>query len=229
MKARSGYFRAGAIAGAPIFLHWSLPLGPFVFSGFRFIPGLFFSILAIILVHELGHALVAKARGCQPQAIEMHALGGLCRAQINTEMDGVSIAWGGVLAQLWLYVTVRLAAVFWFPETQQLQYAYEALTYTNLVIAAFNLIPIAPFDGAEAWKIFSVLGWFRVEKIVTKPTAADDSPRARRREVHPVERVRETAGAGSVEIASEEDAALAVKEALAKAREDARASRDGVT
>ena len=48
MPVRNGHVRVGAILGVPIFLHWSLPIGLFVFSGFEFVPEIFFGIFASI-------------------------------------------------------------------------------------------------------------------------------------------------------------------------------------
>lgn len=215
MPVRNGHVRVGAILGVPIFLHWSLPIGLFVFSGFEFVPEIFFGIFAIILVHELGHAAMAKLRGCPVQAIEMSGIGGVCRAQSRTELDVIAIAWGGVLAQLWLYLVVTGYFLVLPVETPSQIIFHSVMTRTNLMIVGLNLIPIEPLDGAQAWRIVPALGWFRREDKAPPLTAADD-PRAAKR------------AAPAVATATEDEIAQTVKEALARAREESRPSRDSV-
>jgi len=37
---------------------------------------------------------------------------------------------------------------------------FRVLIQTNLLIMVFNLIPVAPLDGAKAWRVLSMLkGW----------------------------------------------------------------------
>lgn len=157
MKARTGYLRAGAIAGVPIHLHASLPIGPLLFSGFQVRPGLWVGVLVIVLVHELGHAAMARARGCAVDRIEMHALGGACLTHTATPLDRIAIAWGGVLAQAWLALaTVALGLIvpvttpFWADVA-------DAFVFANLLIAALNLLPFGPLDGKTAWQIVPAL------------------------------------------------------------------------
>jgi Zn-dependent protease len=210
MKARPGYFALGSVLGVPLFVHWSLPLGPILLSGLRFAPGLYVGILAIILVHELGHALLARHRGCEVKAIEMHAFGGVCRSEVHTALDGIVIAWGGVLAQAWLYIVVVALSLLWTPTTRAMIDLVYALTVSNLVVAAVNLIPLGPLDGKEAWQIFRALGAFGGLK--EEPPALLD----------------EDDGLAIDANADADDVVQTVNDALAQAKRDARAARDRV-
>jgi Zn-dependent protease len=211
MTPRPGYFALGSVLGVPLFVHWSLPIGPILLSGLRFAPGLYFGILAIILVHELGHAMLAKHRGCEVQAIEMHAFGGVCRSEVHTTLDGIVIAWGGVLAQAWLYIVVVALTLLWTPTTRAMTDLVYALTVSNLVVAAVNLIPIGSLDGKEAWQIFRALGAFGGLKAEDVVLPDDDGTDA------------------DVAVGTDaDDVVRTVSDALAQAKRDARISRDRV-
>jgi Zn-dependent protease len=69
-----------------------------------------------------------------------------------------AIAWGGVLAQLALLIPALAVALFLpAPQSAFLAELLEAFTRTNAILIAFNLIPIKPLDGAEAWPLFGHL------------------------------------------------------------------------
>lgn len=177
----TGYWNVGRIMGVPIRLHWSIPVGAFVFGRFRFVPGFWVGFFLLVLVHELGHAFLVKQRGLRNREIRVHGLGGVSIHERGSIYDQAIIAWGGVLAQLLvLYVptaiVTRLVAVPAVPFVLEL---LSAFLYTNLVLAAFNLIPIAPFDGAMAWKL-PRLWWAR-----RKGSSAKRKPKAQRQAGEP--------------------------------------------
>jgi hypothetical protein len=93
----------------------------------------------------------------------------------------------------------------------------HVLVETNLVIAAFNLIPLPPFDGAQAWRIVSVLGAFRRRKAVA-PLSDRDDPRV-------ASPAPSRTGKASEGASDEDEIALTVKEALARARDESRPPR----
>ena len=154
MRVRDGYFVIGHFRRAPIRIHWSMPLGAFVLCGFSFAPGAWLGFLILVLVHELGHALLAGAVGGHVFSIDVHAAGGSCdwTGEVTMKQRAI-VAWGGVLAQL----AVLLTAPLWssvLPSGGFGGALTSTLTRTNLVLIALNLIPTPPFDGAEAWRLF---------------------------------------------------------------------------
>lgn len=158
----TGYWNVGRIMGVPIRLHWSIPVGAFVFGHFRFVPGFWVGFFLLVLIHELGHAFLVKRRGLRNREIRVHGLGGVSIHERGSLYDQSIIAWGGVLAQLLvLYVPTKIVtSLVPIPPVAFLHELLSAFLYTNLILAAFNLIPIAPFDGANAWK-FPRLWWAR--------------------------------------------------------------------
>ena len=113
--------------------------------------------LAVMLVHELGHAWVAHHRGTRVTGIELHGMHGLCRyEQPYYALDDFLIAWGGVAAQLLL---LALAAPFgWLlrfaPHTLELALrpTFTMLVWANLLMIMFNLLPVQGLDGWKAWR-----------------------------------------------------------------------------
>jgi stage IV sporulation protein FB len=156
---QSGYLQIGRWRGVPIRIHLLTPLGALVFTGFRFAPGAWVGFLLLVLLHEMGHALLVMRYRLRVSSIELHAYGGLCRwSGQATDWERAVIAWGGVIAQATLgAVTVGLVAVFGYPRDMFARELVEVFTRTNLWLMLINLAPFPPLDGAEAWKIVGEL------------------------------------------------------------------------
>lgn len=153
-----GFFRIGRFRGAPVLVHWSLPIAALVFGGFTLDPVRWLGFVALVLVHELGHAILVRRIGDEVVAIKLHAFGGTCEwAGYPTRAERALVAWGGVLAQaaVWLVATIVFAILP--PVSGVLASVAYVLTTENLRLALFNLIPFPPLDGHEAWKLFGIL------------------------------------------------------------------------
>ena len=174
----TGYWNVGRIMGVPIRLHWSIPVGAFVFGHFRFVPGFWVGFFLLVLVHELGHAFLVRQRGLHNREIRVHGLGGVSIHERGSIYDQAIIAWGGVLAQLLvLYVPTKIVtSLVALPRLPFLLELLSAFLYTNLILAAFNLIPIPPFDGAMAWKL-PRLWWAR--RKGSRPRKKPEPPQRR--------------------------------------------------
>jgi Zn-dependent protease len=153
MKRR--YLEIGRIGGAPVRLHWTVPIGALLLTRLRFAPGEWIGFVLLVLLHEIGHALLARHFGLEVLAVDVHGYGGRCAyAGDPTQQQNAVIAWGGVLAQAALLVAaVLLMGVFGVPEGGFFRDLASALTWDNVMLIGLNLLPIAPLDGAEAWKL----------------------------------------------------------------------------
>lgn len=151
-----GYVRVGRVRGVPIRLHWTLPLGALLLGGGRVVPGLWLGVLALVALHEAGHALLVHRFGLVNLGIDLSALGGRCRwTGEPSALERSAIAWGGVLAQLVVLVPALVVSmVVELPSSGFLAELMEALTRANLILIAINLLPVPPLDGAEAWPFF---------------------------------------------------------------------------
>lgn len=171
--------------GVPVRAHWLvLALAAFDLAlGRPWVRLVGFAL--IILVHELGHAVLVKRYGLRVTAIHIHPLGGECiHEAARTQRQNVIIAWGGVLAQAALIAAAFAVMLLW-PELHG-PYVSELLsvfTVSNAFMIAFNLIPIRPLDGYTAWQLKHLRGKpVPVKEVVAKAKAKPNAVSATRRE-----------------------------------------------
>lgn len=108
-----------------------------------------------IVVHELSHALVARARGVSVRSITLFALGGV--ATMETPAPDAKtefwIAVAGPIASVAIGLGCYALAVSlgWSPESdvRPATAVLGWLGYINIALAVFNLIPGFPLDGGR--------------------------------------------------------------------------------
>lgn len=153
--------------GIPFRVHFTVPIGLAIMSRFTFAPGFWLGFLLVILVHELGHAVLVRSRGLRVVGIDLTGFGGVCKHTAGTERDTIVIAWGGVLGQLVLgLLAFGLRSVLFARLGDFGLELYLALTEYSAVLAAINLMPLPGLDGGYAWRI--VKDWKRSPSA--KPT-----------------------------------------------------------
>jgi Zn-dependent protease/CBS domain-containing protein len=106
-----------------------------------------------ILLHELGHAVVARSRGMPIRGITLFLFGGV--AEIGDEPPSAATEFRMAIAGP--VVSVILAAAFWFlarlgstvgwPHPAVIILGY--LAFINAVVLVFNMIPAFPLDGGR--------------------------------------------------------------------------------
>ena len=165
MRFANGYLVLGRWRGAPVRAHWSVPIGAFVFGQFQFVPGFWLGFFLLILIHEMGHAIVVHRQRCRVISIDVHGVGGLCQwTGAATAIGRARIAWGGVQAQFaLLLLTIAALQIFGRP-TPFVAQLVSAFTTTNLILILINLIPAPSLDGGEAWKLPGLL-WRRRRRL----------------------------------------------------------------
>jgi len=156
----------GHFGGAPVTLHWTLLLF-FIFAGAAtrsIVGGLvaFAAMLILLLMHELGHAVVARWLGLRVIAIRLYGFHGICVHTFpETEGASVAVAWGGVLAQIVLFAVVVTIAKILSSMAGGIPWVLDPAFFVwaplNLLVIFTNLLPITPLDGAVAWKGIPVL------------------------------------------------------------------------
>jgi Zn-dependent protease len=154
-----GYFLVGRWLGTPVRVHWTAPIGALVFSGAKLAPGAWLAFAIVVLAHEQGHALLARVFRLRVTGIDLHGAGGECRYAGNpTPVQRAVVAWGGVLGQLALLAVVAVLAARFQPGREGfVADLVQAATAANVLLALFNLLPVAPFDGREAWALVPAL------------------------------------------------------------------------
>ena len=164
-----GSFKLGTLAGVDIRLHytwllaffliaWSLALGYFPMSGHSagsvtyWVLGVVAALLlfASVVVHELGHSLVARSRGLRVDSITLFIFGGVSNIEREpaTAKDEFLISVVGPLTSL------VLAGLFWsigvlLPPESAASAVSGYLAYANLLLGLFNIVPGFPLDGGR--------------------------------------------------------------------------------
>jgi Zn-dependent protease len=133
------------------FKNWSI--GLYWFMGAITAVMLFVSVL----IHELGHSLVARRSGLNVSRITLFIFGGL--SHLETEpTDATAEFWIAVVGPL---ISFALAATFRELEpivasSPELLALCEYLALINLILAVFNLVPGFPLDGG---RVFRAIVW----------------------------------------------------------------------
>ena len=116
-------------------------------------------LYASVLVHELSHSVVARLFGLPVRAITLHILGGVSEIEREPRTPGREflIAFAGPALSAALAGAGYLAYAL-VPLSPVAELLVEALTFANLVVALFNLLPGLPLDGgrmirAAVWKV----------------------------------------------------------------------------
>ncbi len=165
------------IRGVDTYVHWSVfVIVAFILAGVASRPALTILGLAcylgIFLIHEAGHALVARRRGCGVVSIELYPIFGITKFERPwSELDHSLIAWGGVMAQAIFFVPLLAwVALFGYSKLDWFNMIIAILGFYSLAVAIFNLLPVHPLDGAQAWRLLPELLAARHRKIHRKPT-----------------------------------------------------------
>ncbi|MEL6603293.1 MAG: site-2 protease family protein [Cyanobacteria bacterium J06614_10] len=124
------------------------PVGAWA-TGFLYALLLFSSVL----LHELGHSLVAKAQGIKVNSIKLFLFGGIASIERESKTPGeafqVAIAGPAVSIALFVLFTL-LGRLDGLPQIANIIIGEVAVV--NLILALFNLIPGLPLDGGQIFK-----------------------------------------------------------------------------
>ncbi len=117
-------------------------------------------VFASVVLHELGHALTARAFGIRTRRILLLPIGGMAQLErmprspvvelvVALAGPAVSFALGGVL----MLATGVLGAAS-AGALPLVRMFFDSLAYANLVLGGFNLLPAFPMDGGRALRAF---------------------------------------------------------------------------
>lgn len=166
MQASSSW-RIGSLFGIPLYLDplWFLILGLATLnfgasyqelgSVQSWSAGVIMALLlfASVILHELGHSLVAKNQGIKVNSITLFLFGGVAAIEEESKTPGQAfqVAIAGPLVSIGLFVLLLLTS-YAVPDTIALHMMLGDLARINLVLALFNLIPGLPLDGGQVLK-----------------------------------------------------------------------------
>ncbi|MTJ52171.1 site-2 protease family protein [Anabaena sp. UHCC 0253] len=160
-------WKIGTLFGIPLFLDplWFVILGLTTLNfGFAYqqwgsivgwSAGLVMALLlfASVLLHELGHSLVAQSQGIKVNSITLFLFGGIAAIEEESKTPGQAfqVAIAGPAVSVGLFFLLRLGSSL-LPDSTPLSSMTGDLARINLVVALFNLIPGLPLDGGQVLK-----------------------------------------------------------------------------
>lgn len=166
------------ILGAPVYAHSAILLMAlivFVMTMRRPLEAItsVFCYLAIVVLHETGHAFVVRRLGYRAHGIYVSFFHGYCTFDLPySEKEHCQIAWGGALAQLAIALPfIVLANVLGQRQIPVLSTMTIDLGYLSFVVAIVNLLPLRGFDGRKAWKLIPLYLAERSARVKAKRLA----------------------------------------------------------
>lgn len=166
-------WKLGTIAGIDVFLHWSfwiLPAWIFISTvtgGGGWIAALtsvllVFAVFGCVVLHEVGHALMARQYGVGTRDITLYPIGGVARLErmptrpsqelaIALAGPAVNVAIAVVLLGIIVLAGIGQQVLFINPLGGQF---LVTLMWVNVALVVFNLLPAFPMDGGRVLRAF---------------------------------------------------------------------------
>jgi Zn-dependent protease len=133
--------------------------------------GFLLAVFGSVLLHELGHALVARRYGIRTRRIILSPIGGIAQLEGMPRHPRQELA----VALAGPAVNFVLAAVLWlvapaFAGAPILAWLLGSVMLANLGMGLFNLVPAFPMDGGRALRALLAerMGSYRATELATK-------------------------------------------------------------
>jgi Zn-dependent protease len=185
-------FKIGKLFGIPLYLHTTFFLLPLwlllanssvgSFHMLFLMLGLV-GVFACVVLHELGHALMARFFGIATESITLYPIGGVARLRSMSEkpFEEICIALAGPAVTLLIAVLLTPLAFAGallgpMPDLAEpslgggLSLLIFSLWVSNVWLFLFNLLPCFPMDGGRVFRALLALwkGQLRATKIATR-------------------------------------------------------------
>lgn len=146
-------FKIGKLFGFQLELSWTFLLIALllaVFYGPLVGIALLIVLFGSVLLHELGHALMARRLGVQIAGIELNFFGGVAKmvSAFNSARDEILVSLAGPLVSLF----IGAAAVVMSNLTGSQNLLLKLIAVINVIMGVFNLIPAIPMDGGRVFR-----------------------------------------------------------------------------
>jgi Zn-dependent protease len=152
-------WKIGRVAGIDLYIHATFLLV------FLFIPDMFgggvaavwstllvLALFGCVLLHELGHALMARQFGIVTEDITLYPIGGVARLRRLPRAPGAELLIALAGPAVNFAICAALAPLAWFGlvELDAFRLGFIGwLFYVNLGLGIFNLVPAFPMDGGR--------------------------------------------------------------------------------
>lgn len=160
--------RLGTVTGIGIFAHWTFLLmlvglfGFYLYQGLSVIAALagvalIVSVFGCVVLHELGHALMARHYGIPTLDITMYPIGGVARLKMMPREPKqeffIAIAGPavnlGIAGVLWIVNSMFSSSVTLSEAMTTQANVLGLLMWLNLGLVVFNMLPAFPMDGGR--------------------------------------------------------------------------------
>jgi Zn-dependent protease len=174
--------KLGRVAGIDIYVHWTFFLllawvaylhiaagegTNLILTGVAFVVALF----GCVVLHKLGHALMAQRFGCRTRDISLLPIGGVARLEQIPEIPWqeflVAVAGPAVnvaIAIVLLGILLFAGWAYQFTEVALVGGAFLAkLMWVNIGLVLFNMLPAFPMDGGRVLRALLATTMSRVQ------------------------------------------------------------------
>jgi Zn-dependent protease len=164
-------------------VHYGVPYG-----GAGAVFGVLFmlALFACVVLHELGHSLVAQQLGVSVKEILLLPIGGVARLsrEPSLPLHELLIAIAGPLVNVVLSAALVLVALLswgpgWFADGAIVQAALGApslatmlssLLFANVALAVFNMLPALPMDGGRVFRALLAMALGKLRATIIAAT-----------------------------------------------------------
>jgi Zn-dependent protease len=167
----------GRILGIPTRIHASFAL-VLLWIGFStwndlnsgiavmFGVGFALAVFACVLLHEFGHALVARRFGIETRRITLLPIGGVAELERTPEDPRAELWIAAAGPAVNFAIAGVLGVVGWglgiFAGSGLLSLVFSGLLWANLMLGLFNLVPAFPMDGGRVFRAWAAHRYNRV-------------------------------------------------------------------
>ncbi len=159
MPEQRGSVRLFKALGVEVFLHWTWLVGALIevqlrrgrYESLAWNVAEYVTLFAIVLMHEYGHALACRSVGGKAETIVLWPLGGV--AYVNPPPRPLAVLWSIAAGPLVNLVLAPIGLVLWLGTqgmvSPDVTHYFQAFFVINVVLFAFNMVPIYPLDGGQ--------------------------------------------------------------------------------
>jgi len=183
MPARQGSIHLFRFAGVDLFLHWSWFLvaafeiqnrkGSYSSVTWNVLE--YLALFLIVMLHEFGHALACRQVGGRANQIVLWPLGGVAYVDPPPRPGATlwSIAAGPLvnvaLMPILFGAVIAGRSLGWPEALPDLYRLVRTISYINVALLVFNILPIYPLDGGQILRslLWFVLGRARSLQVAT--------------------------------------------------------------
>lgn len=167
-----GGWRVGSLFGIPLFIDpsWFIILAFLIFRNgltwqdkypnwgmmitYGAAAAMALLLFASVLLHELGHSLVARSQGIKVNSITLFLFGGVASIDQESKTPGQAfqVAIAGPAVSFILFAMLGAILVAVPDQSNPVSVMASNLAFVNLFLGLFNLLPGLPLDGGQILK-----------------------------------------------------------------------------